>query len=418
MFACTKAVIPRAFAMALGVILAASRSSVAVTGLPPVLKATPSGKDLILSFPSNIPNFYTLQTSSDLLQWSNLPGIPAYGYGTLQTVTMSNALLGSAAFYRVLVQQSASLVLPQGDAFAIVGYDCGGINEQVYVTGFDPTSGFPIGQVYLSTSCSAGKAGTPPSIHTGAASVMWDFGGNVISYTSLSNTVAVSSNFVATDAFGDTVYNLSYGHAYAYLVVPPPGAPDITFAAQSNDQFNVSWTVNGVNPVAVTSSILTATPINSTASVLTTTVVGSATSGVISALQPDTTYQITLVNNTVTGSSPPSAPITLSTSPATTVPGAPTNVTAFWSNPDGGDLTIDTINVAWQPGISGNSPIDEYQITITGSDGAGALTQTVSSPALTTYFNVSPTPNWSITVQAHNAAGWGPWSSPVSLGGL
>ena len=69
------------------------------------------------------------------------------------------------------------LVLPQGDAFAIVGYDCGGIAEQAFATGFDPSSGYPTGDVYLRTSCSSGGRGAPPSIHTAWASTTWDFTG-------------------------------------------------------------------------------------------------------------------------------------------------------------------------------------------------------------------------------------------------
>jgi hypothetical protein len=62
--------------------------------------------------------------------------------------------------------------------------------------------------------------------------------------------------------------------------------------------------------------------------------------------------------------------------------------------------------------------VDEYQVTITGSDGGGTFTQTVSGTILTTYFTEDPTPNWSVTVQAHNAAGWGPVSAAYHLGGL
>ena len=68
--------------------------------------------------------------------------------------------------------------------------------------------------------------------------------------------------------------------------------------------------------------------------------------------------------------------------------------------------------------MPGDSPIDQYQITITGSDGAGTFTQTVDGTTLTTYFNVDYIPNWEVTVQAHNAAGWGSLSTPVTLGGL
>jgi hypothetical protein len=68
---------------------------------------------------------------------------------------------------------------------------------------------------------------------------------------------------------------------------------------------------------------VTATPVNSTASVLTTTVAGSATDGVISSLQPQTIYQITVVNTTISGSSPASGPISVTTSPASVPPSAP-----------------------------------------------------------------------------------------------
>ena len=52
------------------------------------------------------------------------------------------------------------------------------------------------------------------------------------------------------------------------------------------------------------------------------------------------------------------------------------------------------------------------------ADGAGTFTQTVAGTELTAYFNVDFVPNWSVTVQAHNAFGWGPSSSVFTLGGL
>jgi len=62
--------------------------------------------------------------------------------------------------------------------------------------------------------------------------------------------------------------------------------------------------------------------------------------------------------------------------------------------------------------------VDQYLVTITGSDGGGTFTQTVSGTTLTAYFGVDYIPNWSVTVQAHNAAGWGPVSVAFNLGGL
>ncbi len=412
----TKARSPSPLAVALlsGATLAASFSAAALTITTGGLTATKSGNDLILSFPTTSPNLYTVQSCPGLgQQWTNSQS-PVPGDGTVQTVTLTNAIVGGQGFYRLSIQTPTKLLLPQSTAFAILGYWCGGIQEKAYLTGFDLTNGFPTGAVFLSTSCSAGRAGSPPSVHTAWATVTWDLAGNVISATTLSNAATFSTNFTAADVYRDVIFNAG---AAAYLVVPVPGAPAGVTAVQSGDQFQVSWTPNGVNPAAVTSSILTATPISSTASVLTTTVAGSATTGVIPTLQPQTTYQITVVNTTVSGSSPASASISVTTSPATVLPSAPTGVTASWTNLDPTGTT-DTLVATWQAAVPGNSPIDQYQITITGSDGAGTFMQTVPGTTLTASFTVGYIHNWSVTVQAHNAVGWGPSSTAATLGGL
>lgn len=377
------------------------------------LTATKSGTDLILSFPSTSPGLYTLQTSPDLQQpWTTLQA-PMNGNGTVMSITLTNVLAAGQSFYRLLIQSPTRLVLSQGAAFAILGHSCGGIREQVYVTGFDPATGNPVGEVYLSTSCSTGH-GSPPANYSAWAAVTWDFSGNDISSAVLTNGVTINTNFIATDEYGDTIFNAA---AAAYLVVPIPAVPVSVGAVQSGDQFEVSWTPNAVNPAAVTSSILTATPVNSTAPVLSTTVIGVLTTGIISTLQPQTTYQVTVVNTTIAGFSPVSSPVTITTEPASIPPSAPTGVTAHWAviDPTG---TNDTLVATWQAAVPGDSPIDQYQITITGSDSGGTFTQTVSGTTLTAYFSVDFIPNWSVTVQAHNAMGWGPWSSAVTLGGL
>ena len=378
------------------------------------LVAAKSGSDLVLSFPTASPDLYTVQTSPDLLgQWTSAqPGIS--GDGTVKEVTITNAIPAGKGFYRLLIQRPAGLLLSQSTAFSILGYWCGGIQEKAYVTGFDPTSGYPTGDVYLSTTCNGSGRGGRSIPHTAWAAVTWDLAGNVVSATLLTNGAAVNPAFIATDAYGDVIYNAS---AAAYLAVPTPGLPTGVTAVQSGDQFQVSWTLNGANPAGVTSSILTATPVNSTASILTTTVAGPATSGVISTLQPQTTYQITVVNGTVAGSSPPSAPITVTTSPATLLPSAPNGATASWTSLDPTGTT-DTLVATWQAADPGDSPIDQYQVTIVGSDGGGTLRQTVPGTTLTASFTVDYTPNWSVTVQAHNAVGWGPSSAVFRLGGL
>ncbi len=97
------------------------------------------------------------------------------GDGTVKSVTAVNALAGSRRFFRLLAQQPTSLILPQSTAFAILGFDCGGITEHAYVTGFDPTSGYPTGVVNLSTSCSGSGRGGHSTTHTASAAVSWDF---------------------------------------------------------------------------------------------------------------------------------------------------------------------------------------------------------------------------------------------------
>ena len=305
-----------------------------------------------------------------------------------------------------------SLIVPQGTAFSYLGHSCGGIQEQAYATGWD-ASGYPTGDVYLSTRCGGSGRGGGYKVTTYSAwiAVTWDFGGGVRSTAALTGAPAVNPTFSTTDANGDQLYNSS---AHAYLVVQPPGTPTVVGAVQVGDQFQVSWTTPLANPLVITSSRITATPVNSPAPTLTATVSGSATTGLIGPLQPSTSYQITVVNTDAGGSSSPSSAYPASSRAASTLPSAPTGVAAHWTAPGlPGDMLIAT----WAAAVPGDSPIDQYQIKITGSDGGGTFTQTVSGTTLTASFAVSDIPDWTITVQAHNAVGWGPSSTPILLGG-
>jgi hypothetical protein len=172
----------------------------------------------------------------------------------------------------------------------------------------------------------------------------------------------------------------------------------------------------GINPLAVTSSTVTAAPVGSTNPVLTATVTGTATNGILSPLSPATTYQVTVVTTSISGSGPASAPVSVTSAPATIPPSAPTNVVASWSNLDPTGAT-DSLVVNWPATVPGNSPVDQYQI-VAASDSGSVLTNSVSGTTLTTYFNVDYIPNWSATVRAHNAAGWGAVSAAAHLGGL
>jgi hypothetical protein len=305
-------------------------------------------------------------------------------------------------------------LLPQSTAFAVLGYSCGGIKEKAYATGFDPDTGYPTGDVYLSTTCSTGGRGSRPATFTAWVNVTWDFGGTVVSSTKLTTAATVDATFTATDASKDSVYNSG---SAAYLVVPVPAAPTDVTSVQTGDQFQVSWTPHGVNPIAITSSTLTATPVSSTAPVLTIAVSGSTTTALVGPLQPQTMYEISIVNTTLGGSGPASTEITATTAVASVTPSAPGSVAAKWASLDPAGTT-DAIIVTWTASVPGDSPVDQYLVTISGSDGAGTFTQTVSATLLTASFNVDYVPNWSVTVQAHNAAGWGPSSASMELGGL
>lgn len=328
-------------------------------------------------------------------------------------------LVGIANFFGVGLPDAsaapAALVLPQVTAFAILGRSCGGIQEQAYATGFQPVTGYPAGDVYIQTRCggSGRGGGYHSTIYSAWVGATWNFSGNLVSSAKLQSAPAVNPAFSATDKFGDLIYN---NNGHAYFAVPAPLAPAEVVVNQSGDQAAVSWAPDAVNPATITSSTLIATDVSSSA-ILTTTVNGPATTGLVGPLQPQTTYEITVVNTTIGGSGPASAPVYLRTTVATIAPSAPTGVKANWASPDPTGAT-DTIIANWNAAVPGDSPVDEYRVTIDGSDGAGSYTQTVSGANLTVQFTVDYIPNWTLIVQAHNAAGWGPWSTPFTLGGL
>ena len=343
----------------------------------------------------------------------------------LATVLVFLSQLASAA------TTPTQLLLPQSTAFSMLGHSCGGIHEQAFATGFD-SSGYPTGDVYLQTRCggSGRGGGYHVTTYSAWAAVTWDFSGDVRSSARLAAAPAVSATFSATDANGDQIYNvlnavnvlpaactvanITYCTYRAYLTVPPPGAPTSVAAIQVGDEFQVSWKPSTPNPTVITSSTITATPIGSAAQVVSATETGSAATGFVGPLQPMTTYQITVVSTDAGGSSAPSAPITATSQPASVPPSAPTGVTARWLSPG---AVPDTLMASWTAAVPGDSPTDQYQITIKGSDGGGTFTQSVSGSTLTASFSVNDIPDWSVSVRAHNAVGWSPWSAVFVLGG-
>ena len=88
------------------------------------------------------------------------------------------------------------------------------------------------------------------------------------------------------------------------------------------------------------------------------------------------------MSTTIGGSSPASTPISVTTDSSHGPTFGPHRHRGDWANPDPPGAN-DTLVATWQAADPGNSPIDQYLVTITGSDGAGTSTQTVSGTTLT-----------------------------------
>jgi hypothetical protein len=330
----------------------------------------------------------------------------------LVLVTLVIGVFGFAAPSAAAPMQ---LLLSQSAAFSILGHSCGGIQEQVFTTGFDQPTGNPVGVVYMSTRCggSGRGGGYHTTMYSAWATVTWSFAGATLSYSIASPAPTVNSTFSAYDGHGDQVYNQNN---QAYLVVLVPAAPTNVTATPSAGQFQVAWTPDpSAPPALITSSTVTATPLGfATAPAVTNTVTGNGASALLGPLQPQTTYQISVLSTDAAGSGPPSGAVTVTTGASALLPGAPTNVKARWTAPGSPG---DTLVATWNAAPAGDSPTDQYQITITGSDGGGTFSQNVSGSTLSATFAVSDVPDWKVQVRAHDAAGWSPWSISVRLGG-
>lgn len=322
-----------------------------------------------------------------------------------------------------------SLLLPSSTAFTMLGHSCRGIQEQAFATGFASGTGLPTGAVYLQTRCggSGRGGGYHVTTYSAWASVTWDFGAVVQSAVKLTGAPAnLDPNFSATDAHGDSVSNVltavnvapsacsvgntTYCTYRAYVTVPAPGTPTAVAVAQSGDALTVTWTAPAGGGVP-SSSTVTATP--GTGTTLTAVAAGTATSATLTGVAPATTYSIVVVSSNASGAGPASTPMLFTTQAATTVPGAPTGVTVAWSS------SGTSILVHWTAPSAGDSPISDYQVSIAQYDPTGPATVidagTATSASITGFSNV---PDWSVQVRAANAAGWGPWSGKVVLGGL
>ena len=216
------------------------------------------------------------------------------------------------------------LVLSQSTAFTFLGHSCGGIQEQVFATGFDPASGFPVGEVSLKTSC--GGSGRGGGYHTTTysawAAAVWDFTGVVVTAGVQSAApTGLDPAFSAVDANGNEIYNQA---SQAFLTLAPTfvPAPRITGISSSQGPAagGTSVTITGTGFTGVSAVTFGDTPaafvVNGDTSITTvspTTVAGTVDITVTSAGGPSSSSavdQFTFVAApSVSGLSPESGPV-------------------------------------------------------------------------------------------------------------
>ena len=153
--------------------------------------------------------------ASTLFTVNSDTSITAYSpaeWGSTVDVTVATAggtSATSAADQYTYVSSPILLQLPQGTAFTYIGHSCGGIQEQSITTGFDPTSHFPIGLVYVSTRCGgSGKGGGGgTTLYSAWTSAEWDLTGTLITSSVATPPASTNPTFTAFDSYENEVYN-------------------------------------------------------------------------------------------------------------------------------------------------------------------------------------------------------------------
>jgi hypothetical protein len=328
------------------------------------------------------------------------------------------------------------LLLSQSTAFSVLGRSCGGIQEKGYATGFDATSGYPAGDVYLSTRC--GGSGRGGGYHTTTYSawvgVSWDFTAAVISYTRLSAAPAVDPAFSAFDANGNQVYNQS-GNAYLLLAtgfVPAPRVTTVSPAAgpaSGGTNVTIAGTgFTGAVSVSLGGTAAASVTVNSSTSI--TAVAPAASAGTVDVAvtnaggtsAPSASDQFTFV----------AAPSVSSLSPATgsvaggtevTISGAnlagATQVT-FGETPVGFWVNDDTSITAVSPAAESTDTVHVRVTTIGGRSATSASDRfSYTAPSTPTVSSVDPNAGpvdggtW-VTITGADLAG----ATEVDFGGI
>jgi hypothetical protein len=196
-------------------------------------------------------------------------------------------------------------------------------------------------------------------------------------------------------------------------VPPVPSSPQNLQVSQSGPNLQVSWTPPATGTSSLLRSTITATP--PTGSPISLAVPPGTTSGVLTNVQPSTTYSVTVTSTSYTGTGPAAA-LSFTTEAPTVPPGAPQSVSAAWTSED----TPASLTVSWGTTEPGNSPTDSFEIQAVpvSSPTTLPLEAVIPAPASAYIFSADNEVSWQVSVRAHNAAGWGPWSTAVVVPAL
>jgi hypothetical protein len=223
------------------------------------------------------------------------------------SAAMAGLLVASALIGIAMTASAAtptSLALPQSAAFSLLGHSCGGIQETVYASGFDPGTGYPSGAVYMSTRCGgSGRGGGGSStLYSAWANVTWDFTTAVVSYARAPTTPTVNPTLAVYDSHGNELYNQAvagvvngtqvYSQAFLVLAAGFVPAPRVTGISTTRGPTSggTSVTITGTGFTGATAASFGSTAANSFT-------VGTSTSiTAVAPAAPAGTVDVTVTN--------------------------------------------------------------------------------------------------------------------------
>ncbi|HZT96518.1 MAG TPA: IPT/TIG domain-containing protein [Chloroflexota bacterium] len=135
------------------------------------------------------------------------------------------------------------LTVSQATGFAVLGHWCGGIQEHVYSLGFAQRTGYPVGEVYLWTTCSTGKGG-PGHTYSAWISTTWDLTATLVTYRTLTTTAKYNPTLSVYDVHHNHLYNQA-NQAYLALAKGFVPAPRVAGLSPSSAPQGSTITITG-----------------------------------------------------------------------------------------------------------------------------------------------------------------------------